>query len=62
MAKLLGYQRTLSRRALIEQLVSDGIVEKALPEVQELYHLLEKSFAPLTLVKQSQKGLKTAKF
>lgn len=57
MAQLLGYQRTLSRRALLMQLESDGIVKMALPEVQALYELLEKSFAPLTLVKQSQKGL-----
>ena len=33
------------------------MVGNAHPEVQALFHLLEKSFAPLTLVQQSQKGL-----
>ncbi|XP_021839380.1 eukaryotic translation initiation factor 3 subunit A [Spinacia oleracea] len=42
-------REVLSRSALLSQLVSKGVMSCVLPEVKDLYHLLEHEFLPLDL-------------
>ncbi|CAO2832066.1 unnamed protein product, partial [Amaranthus hypochondriacus] len=52
-------REVLSRSALLLELVSKGVMSCALPEVKDLYHLLEHEFLPLDLPLKVQPLLNT---
>lgn len=52
MAMLLDFQSNPTRLALLGEIVNRGILSEAIPELADLYNLLEKKFSPLTLVKE----------
>ncbi|XP_050221099.1 eukaryotic translation initiation factor 3 subunit A [Mercurialis annua] len=62
MANLIGFnldpkpesREVLSRSALLSELVSKGVLSCAMPEVKDLYHLLEHEFLPLNLTAKIQ--------
>lgn len=51
LAVLLDLNVTPTRQALLAEIVASGILNDASPEVVQIYNLLEKSFRPLSLVK-----------
>jgi len=50
MAMLLDFQANPTRQALLSEMVNKGILTDVLPELSQLYHLLETKFSPLTLI------------
>ncbi|KAL3515996.1 hypothetical protein ACH5RR_022898 [Cinchona calisaya] len=62
MANLIGFsldpklegREVLSRSSLLSELVSKGILSCVMPEVKDLYHLLEHEFLPLDLASKVQ--------
>jgi len=49
MASLLGHSKTPKREALLPELVSKGIENLCLPELKQLYNVLEAQFHPLDM-------------
>ncbi|GAB4848520.1 Eukaryotic translation initiation factor 3 subunit A [Ancistrocladus abbreviatus] len=50
----LENREMLSRSALLSELVSKGVISCVIPEVKDLYHLLEHEFLPLDLAAKVQ--------
>ena len=51
---LLGLQRTPTRAGLLNEALTRNVLKKALPEVRELYHMLEVEFHPLSICAKVQ--------
>ena len=54
MAELLSMDGNPSRASLLKTLVKEGVLDRASPEVKQIYQLLEKDFQPLTLVQRTK--------
>ncbi|KDN45747.1 hypothetical protein K437DRAFT_274144 [Tilletiaria anomala UBC 951] len=51
---LLGLQRTPTRAGLLKEALMRNVLKKALPEIRELYHMLEVEFHPLSICAKIQ--------
>jgi len=58
LAVLLSLQQAPTRQTLLRDAVRFGVIEAALPQVQDLYRFLEVDFHPLHLCRRVEKGLR----
>ena len=59
MAQLLGFDINPKRKSILEELLNRGILDAVIPEVKDLYLLLEEEFTPLDLVQRAIPLLQT---
>lgn len=52
LASYIGLSKPPTRDLLLKELVAKDIVDQAIPEIKQLYHVLEVDFDPLTLCKK----------